>query len=152
MIKYWTAWIQSQPQEIRIEKFRHFTNVFYAYMKEYGYSGQTFQQWAGKHLDWQLSDLREVNRLFPVNDNWEHDRNPIGVYEGEYVGGFVERLSKNSQQIENLKENFIISSQCKPYFFLLTTKIFDSLGILMYMSLANGLVIIEKLQSSYFCK
>jgi hypothetical protein len=107
MIKYWTAWIQSQPQEIRIEKFRHFTKVFYAYMKEYGYSGPTFQQWAGKHLDWQLSDLREVNRLFPANDNWEHDRNPIGVYEGEYVGGFVERWSKNTQQIENLKENFI---------------------------------------------
>ena len=50
------------------------------------------------------------------------------------------------------KENFIISSQCKPYFFLLTTKILDSLGILMYMSFANGLVITEKLQSTYLCK
>ena len=50
------------------------------------------------------------------------------------------------------KENLIISNQCKPYLFLFTTKIFDSLGILTYKSLANGLVITEKLQSSYFCK
>ena len=35
---------------------------------------------------------------------------------------------------------------------LLITKILDSLGILVYISLANGLVIIEKLQLSYFCK
>jgi len=103
MIKFWFGWVQSQPEEIRIEKFRHFAKVFYAYMKEWGYGAKQFQQWAGSHLNWQVSDLREVNRLFPMSDNFSS----MHPYDGEYIDEFIEKWSKNTLQIENLKENFL---------------------------------------------
>ena len=100
MIKFWFGWVQSQPEEIRIEKFRHFAKVFYAYMKQWGYGPKQFQQWAGRHSDWQVSDLREVNRLFPMSDN------PVQVYDDEYMNVFTEKWSKNTLKIENIKDNF----------------------------------------------
>lgn len=101
MIKFWKGWIQSQPEEIRIEKFRHFTKVFYAYMKEWGYGAKQFQQWAGQHLNWQVSDSREVNRLFPMSNNLDQ------VYDDEYIDVFVKKWSKNTLKIENFKDNFV---------------------------------------------
>ncbi len=100
MIKFWFGWVQSQPEEIRIEKFRHFAKVFYAYMKEWGYGAKQFQQWAGQHLNWQVSDLREVNRLFPMSNNLDQ------VYDDEYIDVFIKKWSKNTLKIENLKDDF----------------------------------------------
>lgn len=103
LIKFWHAWIEAMPFEYRIEKFRHFARTFYSYLRNYNYGGLQFQAWAGRHLDWQLSDVREVNRIFSMDENF-HDMNP---YLPEYAGGFIQKWRSNALKIENIAENFI---------------------------------------------
>ena len=103
LIKFWHAWIESMPFEYRIQKFRHFARTFYSYLKNYYYGDKQFQAWAGRHLDWQLSDVRDVNRIFPMDKNFRK----VNYYMPEYAGAFIQKWSSNSLQIEDISENFI---------------------------------------------
>ena len=107
LIKFWHAWIESMPFEYRIQKFRHFARTFYSYLKNYYYGDKQFQAWAGRHLDWQLSDVRDVNRIFPMDENFEQDECPIYHYSPEYAGGFIQKWHSKSLQIEDIANNFI---------------------------------------------